>query len=77
MAFLQLLCLLRYLAFNCSETIVCVLSRAALIDTSVSFFSMAALLETCQRSVITVCSAVANVNRVGVRNAQLANLVQL
>ena len=75
--FFQLLCLLCHLTLDCSETIIIVLSRAALIDAGVSFFSMAALLETCQRSIITIRSAVANVDCVRIRNTQLTNLVKL
>ena len=77
MTFFKLLCLLCHLTLDCSETIIIVLSRAALIDTGVIFFSMATLLETCQRSIITIRSAMANVDCVRIRNTQLANLVKL
>ena len=74
-AFFQLLCLLCHLTLSCSETIICFLYRAALIDAIVGFFSMPVLLERCQRSVVTICSAVANVDSVSIRYSQLANFV--
>ena len=75
--FFQLLSLLCHLALSCSETIIWILLWATLINATVSFFSMTALLQTCQRSVITICSAMSNVDCVRIWNTQLANLVKL
>ena len=74
-AFFQLLCLLCHQTLGRSETIISVLSRTTLIDARL--FSMTTLLETCEWSVVTIGSAVANIDCVRVRYAQLANLVKL